>query len=256
MPLKRRTFLKLSAASAGTVLVAGLIHRVNRPSDPLRDFYKSTEKALTAHFGEKRAAGIMREIRANYASLILSVPYIGDKENVFTEWLTYGVYYLAAYRVLKPKGYSINQIGEVIYKTYEDMADYPKWVLKIIGKLKYGKSYTSRLRIAAEDSQKRQYPGSWVCTFVKGDGKEFDYGLDVTECGIWKFHVVHNAQELAPYMCLSDYVVSKAFDRGLVRSHTIAEGGDRCDSRYKKGRETLVYPLRNGWPPRFFGIHG
>ncbi len=35
-----------------------------------------------------------------------------------------------------------------------------------------------------------------------------------------------NSQELAPYMCLSDYVVSKAFDRGLVRHETIAEGGE------------------------------
>jgi hypothetical protein len=256
MTMNRRKFLKVSAASVGAVLAAGLIDRVIRPSDPLHDFYKSTEKVLTAHFGKERTAAIMREIRASYASLTPSVPYIGGKENMFTEWLTYGVYYLAVYRVLKPLGYSMNQIGELIYKTYEHMADYPKWFLRIVGKLRYGKSYTSRLRLAAEDSQKRQYPGSWVCTFVKGDGHEFDYGLDMTECGIWKFYVAHNAQELAPYMCLSDYVVSKAFDRGLVRHHTIAEGGDRCDFRYKKGRKTFVTPLRNGWPPRFLDKHG
>jgi len=247
--MNRRKFLKLSAVSAGSVLTAGLIYRLTRPSDPLHDFYKSTEKVLRAHFGKERAAGIMGEVRANHASLIPSVPYIGGKENIFTEWLTYGVYYLAVYRVLKPLGCSMNQIGEMIYKTYEDMADYPKWFLRIVGKLKYGKSYTSRLRLAAEESQKRHYPDSWVCSFVKGDGHEFDYGLDIAECGIWKFYVAHNAQELGPYMCLSDYVVSKAFDKGLVRHHTIAERGDRCDFRYKKGQETFVYPLRNGWPP-------
>ena len=256
MTMKRRKFLKVSAASVGAVLAAGLIYRGTRRSDPLHDVYKSTEKVLTAHFGKERTAEIMREIRTNYTSLTPSVPYIGGKENMFTEWLTYGVYYLAVYRVLKPLGYSMDQIGEVIYKTYEDMADYPKWFLRIVGRLKYGGSYTSRLRLAVEDSQKGQYPCGWVGTFVKGNGHQFDYGIDMTECGIWKSYVAHNAQELAPYMCLSDYVVSKAFDRGLVRHYTIAEGGDRCDFRYKKGRETFVYPLRNGWPPRFLNKHG
>jgi hypothetical protein len=256
MTMKRRKFLKVSAASVGAVLAAGLIYRVMRPSDPLRDVYKSTEKVLRAHFGKEHTAAIMAEIRATYASLTPSVPTIGGKDNMFTEWLTYGVYYLAVYRVLKPLGYSINQIGDVIYKTYEDMADYPKWFLRMVGRLKYGESYTSRLRSAIEDSQRGPYPGGWVGTFVKGDGREFDYGIDMTECGIWKFYVAHNAQELAPYMCLSDSVVSKAFDRGLVRHHTIAEGGDRCDFRYKKGRETFVAPLRNGWPPRFAGKQG
>jgi hypothetical protein len=52
-------------------------------------------------------------------------------------------------------------------------------------------------------------------------------------------------------MCLSDYVVSKAFDRGLVRYKTIAEGAEKCDFRYQKGRKTFVYPLREGWPPNF-----
>jgi len=256
MAMNRRRFLKFSAASLGAVLLAGVIYRLARPSDPLHDFYKSTEKVLAARFGKERAGEIMKDVRASYASLIPSVPYIGGKENMFTEWLTYGVFYLAVYRALNPLGSSINEIGEVIYKTYEDMADYPKWFLRIVGRLKYGESYVSRLKLAAEESQKRKYPGSWVCTFVEGDGKGFDYGLDITECGICKFYSVHNAQELAPYMCLSDYVVSKAFDRGLVRHQTIAEGGDRCDFRYKKGRETFVYPLRNGWPARFSVKHG
>jgi hypothetical protein len=90
-----------------------------------------------------------------------------------------------------------------------------------------------------------------VCTFVEGDGEAFDYGLDVTECGICKFYRAHGAGGLAPYMCLSDYVVSRAFGRGLVRYKTIAEGAEVCDFRYKQGRETFVYPLRDGWPPKF-----
>jgi hypothetical protein len=117
--------------------------------------------------------------------------------------------------------------------------------------LKYGKKNQERWREQAAESQKRQYPGDWVFTFVEGDGKEFDYGLDFTECGICKLYHAQGADELTPYLCLMDDVVSKAFDRGLVRHKTLAEGADVCDFRYKAGRETFVYPLRDGWPPQF-----
>ena len=87
--------------------------------------------------------------------------------------------------------------------------------------------------------------------FVEGTDEDFDYGLDITECGICKLYAAYGANKLSRYMCLSDYVVSKAFNRGLVRYKTIAEGADKCDFRFKKGRETFVYPLRDGWPPQF-----
>ncbi len=43
---------------------------------------------------------------------------------------------------------------------------------------------------------------------------------------------------IVPYICVLDFPISKAFDRGLIRTMTIAEGADICDFRYKKGRIT------------------
>jgi hypothetical protein len=85
----------------------------------------------------------------------------------------------------------------------------------------------------------------------EGDGQEFDYGLDFTECGICEFYRAQRADELTPYLCLMDGVVSEVFCYGLVRYKTLAEGADVCDFRYKAGRETFLYPLRDGWPPKF-----
>ncbi|MBN1382795.1 MAG: L-2-amino-thiazoline-4-carboxylic acid hydrolase [Deltaproteobacteria bacterium] len=249
--MNRRRFLKISTVSAVGLLAAGTAYRFFQPSDPLDNFYQSTKTVLTGRFGKQQAGTIVKEIKTAYAGLVPSVPYIGGKKNIFTEWLDYGVYYLAAYNVLKKAGLSVDQVGEIIFRTYETMADYPKWLLKRIGKLKYGESYISHLKAATEKSQLRRYPGDWVCEFVTGNGQDFDYGLDITDCGICKFYKAHNVEELAPFMCLSDYVVSKAFDRGLVRYHTVAEGDDRCDFRFKAGRETFVNPLRDGWPPKF-----
>lgn len=100
-------------------------------------------------------------------------------------------------------------------------------------------------------TQLRRYPGDWVADYLEGDGGEFDYGLDITECGICKFYHQQGADELAPYLCLSDYVLSDALGRGLVRCQTLAEGDPVCDFRFKRGRETYVEPLRDGWPPKF-----
>lgn len=252
MKIKRREFLKFSAIAAGAIGISGTIFYTKyRNADPLKNFYESTQKVLASHFGKDRANTLIKAIRQEYRILAPAVPYIGGKQNIFTEWLTYGTYFLAVYHVLKPSLQGIEQIGHIIYETYEMMADYPGWLLYLIGRLKYSDRYVGHLRKAAALSQERKYPGDWVCSFVEGDGKEFSYGLDITECGIHKFYRSHRAEELTPYLCLSDYVVSQAFDRGLVRYQTLAEGAQVCDFRFKKGRKTFVSPLRHGWPPQF-----
>jgi hypothetical protein len=252
--INRRSFLKLSAATAGVALLGGVGYTLLRHVDPLAGFYDSTEKVLCARFGQSRAKRLVQDIRRECEALTLDAPHIGGDENVFTAWLTYGVYYLAVYHVLRSVGQTIEQTGRIVYETYEVMADRPQWLIDLVGGLEYGQGYVKRLRAATAASQERRYPGDWVCTFVEGDGETFDYGLDITECGICKFYHAHGVDGLAPYMCLSDYVVSQAFGRGLVRYKTIAEGAKVCDFRYKQGRETFVYPLRDGWPPKFIEV--
>ena len=252
MEMDRRKFLKLSAITAGVVAVGGgVLYAIKRDSYILDDHFEGTEKVLRARFGKDHAAGLIGDIRREYEALAPEMPYIGGEGNMFTEWLVYGVYYLAVYRVLKAKGQAVEGVGKVIFDTFEAMADYPKWLLRLVGSIKYNEEYVNRLREATTKTQERRYPGDWVATFIEGDGGEFDYGIDITECGIRKLYRAHGAGELAPYLCLSDYVVSEAFDRGLVRYKTLAEGNAVCDFRYKKGRETFVYPLRDGWPPKF-----
>jgi hypothetical protein len=254
MKITRREFLAISAITAcGLAAGGGGLYLLTRDSELLDDHVKGTEKALGTHVGTDRAARLVEDIRRQYGVLALEAPYIGGEENMFTEWLTYGVYYLAVYRVLHAEGQTVEQVGRVIYDTFSAMADYPKWLIRLVGRFRYTQAYVSKLREAAARTQERRYPGDWVATFVQGDGEAFEYGIDITECGICKFYCSQGAQELAPYMCLSDYVVSNAFNRGLVRYKTLAEGASVCDFRYKKGRETFVSPLRDGWPPQFLG---
>ena len=83
------------------------------------------------------------------------------------------------------------------------------------------------------------------------DGQDYTYGIDVIECAILKFLEKQGAPDLTRYLCLTDYVTSEALGRGLSRTKTLAEGCDRCNFRYKQGRSSYLYPLRDGWHPKF-----
>jgi len=242
----------MSAITASALAIGGgAMYAIIRDSDILDDHFKGTEKVLVTRFGKGKASGLMKDIRQEYENLASDMPYIGGEENMFTEWLIYSVYYLAVYRVLKAEGQRVEEVGKVIFDTFNVMADHPKWLLHLVGGLKYNERYMSQLKEAIEKTQERRYPADWVAAFIEGDGEDFDYGIDIIECGICKFYHAQGADELAPYLCLSDSVLSDAFDRGLVRYKTLAEGADVCDFRYKKGRETFVNPLREGWPAKF-----
>ena len=250
--MNRRRFLKIAAVTAGaTTIGGGAFYIMFKDSDPLSSFYEATQKVYQKRFGDDFSAKLNIETKQAYESLRTDIPYIGGKENIFSEWLNYGAYYLGMYQVLTTHGHHLEDIGRIIFETYETMADYPKWFLNIVGFLKYNKKYEDKLRRASAISHKRKYPGDFVSHFVEGNNEEFDYGLDITGCGICKLYAAHGAQKLSRYMCLSDYVISKAFNRGLVRYKTIAEGSEKCDFRFRKGRKSFVYPLRDGWPPRF-----
>jgi hypothetical protein len=213
---------------------------------------KPLEKIIANRFDDKYTNTIIIEARQEFENIIHKLPYIGGDKNFNTRNLIMASACLAIYKVLKDHGKTAEEVGKIIYEMTEKMVDYPKFILHFIGRLKYGKGYEKKIEEWAKESQKRQYPGDWVATFIKGDRRAFDYGFDMTECGILKFFHAQGADEIVPYICVSmDGIFSEAFNRGLVRTTTLAEGYDRCDFRYKMGRDTLLLPLKDGWPPHF-----
>jgi len=222
---------------------------ISRSSKLLKSFDKALKparKVFVTNFGDGLVDRILEDARQEYEALIPELPYWG-KNNMMTGFLIGSSYFLAIYRVLKKHGKSVAEIGKIICEIVEARLNrVPSPVLRLYGKLKYGKSYRERLKKQAIISKKKEYPGDYVFTYIVGDGKEFDYGYDITECGVCKFLHAQDADELAPFLCLVDFPLSKAFGRGLVRNMTIAEGADKCDFRYKKGRDT-----KEGWPPSF-----
>lgn len=253
MKVDRRAFFGIGAAAVGGIVVVGggAFCALSRGGTDLLAMYREAAgEVYAARFGQD-AETLLAHTWREYQALLPELPYMGGEENFNTENLDMAGYCLAMYRVLRARGQTLEQAGRIIYETAEAIFSYPEWVLEAIGRARYGKRYERTLREQAARSEQRQYPADWVFSYVEGNGRDFDYGLDFNECGICKLYHAQRADELTPYLCLSDEVSSRMFNRGLVRFKTLAEGASVCDFRYKQGRGTWVYPLREGWPPQF-----
>ena len=215
----------------------------------LRDFgrAKRFSKVLALHVDDQPTSAIIQETRQEFERLIPEIPYIGGKANNLTQDLIDCTMLLALYQVLKREGFRIEEIGKIVIEMEQKRVhSYPRFVLKLLGKVIHSPLGKNRLKKAADKSQEGRYPGGWVSVYIEGDGEEFDFGIDYLECGLCKFYHQQGADEFTPYLCQFDYVQQSAMQAGFFRSMTLAEGAERCDFRWKRGGET-----RAGWPPHW-----
>lgn len=202
------------------------------------------QAVVVHHFPSNETELIINETRDEFRRLVPEIQFIGFK-NIFRYNLIDTAMLLALFRILSKREVPLPKYGKMIYNIAAEVMKSSEGLLVCLTRqlmfTRFGKSIFRR---AAERSQLREYPGDWVFEVVEGDGVNFDFGLDVHECGVLKFLKSQNAEELGPYMCLMDYSFAKAKDSGLKRTITLTEGDEKCDFRWKKRRET-----EDGWPP-------
>jgi len=260
----RREFLRLSTLTAAAVCVPGALcacqaaleHETaesyygSRKDKILRDYDETARymrAALATHDGAELADAVIRDARPQTESLIRQLPYIGGDKNELTQNLVQSAGALALYRAMKAHGKTARETGQILYEGFDaQISATPKIVATGLSVLQAVGLDAQKAKQDVAESKKHAYPGDWVQEFVEGDGKTFDWGIDYTECGIVKFFHAQGADEITPYLCQLDYPMSRVFGMGLVRTTTLAQGGSRCDFRYKRGRKT-----EPGWPPPF-----
>ena len=216
----------------------------------LQDFdgkAKRFSNVLALHVDDQPTSAIIQESRQEFERLIREIPYIGGKANNLTQDLIDCTMLLALYQVLKRVGFRIEEIGKIVIEIEQRrVQSYPRFVLRLLGKVIHSPLGKNRLKKVSDKSQEHRYPGGWVSVYIDGDGEEFDFGIDYLECGLCKFFHQQGADEFTPYLCQFDYVQQRAMLTGFSRSMTLAEGAERCDFRWKRGAET-----RPGWPPHW-----
>jgi hypothetical protein len=214
---------------------------VSRKAKLLKAFDKVAahmRKAAATRHGDEFAGDIVAEARREFDALIPEIPYVGGKTNRLTnDALIPSVACLALYRALKGRGKTVQDAGDIIDATVRaQFESFPKPLLRLVGWYRSTAYYVKKLKKQAALSQDRKYPGDWVFTIV--EGRDFDYGIDFTECGICKFFGAHDAEELIPCLCATDFIAGAALGSGLVRTTTLADGADKCNFRFKRGRPT------------------
>jgi hypothetical protein len=209
----------------------------------LRGFDRSfahVKRMLAARFGEQQANTLIRESRREYETLIPRIPYIGG-QNPLLVFLLPTSRYLAIYRVLRRQGLALDDAGQLIIKMNEaELKAIPAVVRRVIGYLWFSPWFRGRIKKRAAESRSRRYPGGYVLTYVPGDGRDFDYGIDYTECAGCTFLRGQDASELLPYVCAMDQAASELLGWGLRRTTTLGEGREKCDFRFTQGGTTDV----------------
>jgi len=216
---------------------------VSRKPRLLRSFDRSVARLkpmLVARYGEDEARILVRGARQEYEQLIPYIPYIGDWTPMLI-FLLPTTRYLATYLALQKHGGPVEEAGQLIYAMCEaDGEAIPVLARRVAQELWFSRWFRRRVQRRAATSQERQYPGGYLLTYVEGDGAQFDYGVDYIECACCKMLEAQGAEELGPYVCAVDQVAGELFGWGLRRTTTLAEGGVRCDFRFKKGGRTEV----------------
>jgi hypothetical protein len=200
---------------------------------------------IIGSYHEEFAGGILWEALKEFEALIPQIPYIGGDENRRTRTLIESIRYLAFYKVMKRHGKTAEETGKILYEALVSQID-KKQQKYTPSEWQNQEKYFKKRKKEAEVSQEQRYPSDYVYKFVLGDGNEFDYGYDYSECASIKFYHAQNADEFMPFYCYLDFPICSALGLGLTRTMTLVEGYEKCNHRFKPGWETKL-----AWPPPF-----
>ena len=207
----------------------------------MKDFNKYTfsiRKLLVGEYDKAKIDKILKQMNEEFENLIPKIPYIGGAKNYYTAVLIQIISNLAIFRSLENEGFTYREIGEFFYEFVDVQHRIRKERLEKIGvdpaNWMFEPINIDQAKLVAETSQKRTFPYDWVLNFVEGDGNSFEYGVNISECGVYKVFKEFGAEKYVPFQCVNRIREASIFRYGLFRTQTIATGAPTCDYRYTK----------------------
>jgi hypothetical protein len=250
--MERRLFLK--AVGVGCIgcccskpldAFAAIGQKTYSAPDLLKDYDLNVEWRRTLYLKHSALAGdidkVLGEMRDSYEGIIPDIPYIG-KKNFHLQWVIPNAEKLADYLVAQKYGVTIPEYSKLhLDQALRDLMVMPEDKRKQIGSMQFGFMSDMLMRFVAWRSQLRIFPDDYILKFVPGDGEDFDWGLNYTQCTNLKLYSKYGAEDLVyPMICTMDYVAGKALYVGYHRTMDLARGFPMCDLRWKKGVESVI----------------
>lgn len=195
---------------------------------------------ILAAIGQEHRAAVQAALPAQLVQLVQRMPDPGWQAQQMRSFSIGGAIYIAVYLVVKPYGLTAAQAWELCEAaTRRHFAGLPALSRWLLGKLMFSTPWKLLSRHLAARSQ-RQLVGGWQVEYLPSQAGEFDYGINYTRCAIFQLAQDAGAADFAPFICQADVVGSDMFGWGLKRTETLAQGGHRCDFRFRRGQQSEV----------------
>lgn len=204
-------------------------------------------KELGKKIDNKKSEELISQIRAEFEKILPDIPYIGGQKNPLTLILVKCMSDLAVFRTLEKIGFSFREIGEFHYNYVIKAHNVRKEALEKAGKdpsqYPFDPVYMDYQKKLTEETQKKLYPDDWVMDFVEGDGESFEWGWDITECGVQKAYKKLGDEKYLPFICLGDHYEAEGLGFGFTRTQAIGFGAPLCTHRFVQN-----YKTPRAWP--------
>jgi len=220
---------------------------ISKKSKILSNFDKKIgifRKVLLQQLGIPKTEMILKEIKVEYINLIPEIIHIESKKNFLLREFKNISIALAFSKVMKQFSYSKEEIAVLIYEIQKEMynsaitgkINIMRIVFNSLNSFPLNLIYKNIIKIYGKAAEKREKMSNMQIHYIKGDGKNFDYGVDILSCPIYDMWQKHDVIDILPYVCLFDFFKSAITNSGLIRTMTLSEGREKCDNRFKKGR--------------------
>jgi len=218
-------------------------------------FMKSFDERLTVvneelrkKFDDKKSEELINQMKLEFEIILPDIPYIGGQKSPLTLVLVKCMSDLAIFRTLEKVGFSFREIGEFHYNYVLAVHNLRKEALEKAGKTPseypFDPVYMDYQKKLTEDTQLNLYPDDWVMDFVEGDGESFEWGWDITECGVQKAFKKLGDEKYLPFICLGDFYEAEGLGFGFSRTQALGFGAPLCTHRFVKN-----YKTPRSWPP-------
>ena len=215
-----------------------------RKAQLLKDFDTTSallKSSLITRYGKEFAGTLQRDVRREYEKLIPGIPYIkGTRARLLNTFLLITAQELAVYLAMKKDGKPPGEAWELCHKALRlRVAEIPQWKRQLLRGFMFSLLMRKIIERRARQQKKVRF-GDFEIEYLIGGGDEIDFGVNYLQCANYNFVIKHGGEEFAPYICMSDIVLSESMGWGLIRTQTLADGCPYCDFRFKKGAPTQI----------------
>lgn len=190
-------------------------------------------KKVQIKYGEGVAKKVRTDAVREYKKLIPFIPKVGGFRNYFAGIVVANGWFIATYKAMKFVGYTAEDTmtlwAEMVDGLFRKM---PSWLQKRIGIFLTSDGAIKGFHKQAKQSQKKQFPASWVYKINDVEGK--DLAFEFEECAAIKMYRELGVEEMSPYCSFADVTYSTYLGIGIDATETLGLGFKSCKLYYQR----------------------